>query len=129
MTLMANPNANLFQKYSGSNPKAAVLVLRLGLAFVFAYAAISAFQTPAAWISYLPHFITGVLSGNTPLHLLSVLQLLLAVWLVVGKFVKMAAVVAALFLLGVILPNFASMLIVFRDVGLLCMAVALFLVA
>lgn len=123
---MAKPNKNLLQKYTTTNPKAAVLVLRLGLAFVFAYAAISAFQTPDAWLPYMPSALTKLLHGNESLHVFSIIQLALAVWLLLGKYVKLAAAVAALMLAGVVVSNFASMLIVFRDVGLLCMAAALY---
>lgn len=130
MTLMAKSNTTkLFQKYSGSNPKAAAVVLRLGLVFVFAYAAISAFQTPEAWLPYVPGALTKLLPGNGSLHVLSVVQLVLAAWLLSGKYVKLAAAFSVLMLAGVIVGNFASMLIVFRDVGLLCMAAALFLLA
>lgn len=130
ITLMAKSNTNnVLQKYSGSNPKAAALVLRLGLAFVFAYAAISAFRVPAAWLPYMPGALTKLLHGNESLHVFSVIQLALAAWLLLGKYVKLAAAVAVLMLAGVVIGNFASMLIVFRDVGLLCMAAALFLLA
>ena len=129
ITLMAKLHSQLLRNYSGSNPKAATLVLRLGLVFVFGYAAISAFQTPEAWLPYMPGALTKVLQGNESLHVFSVLQLGLAAWLLSGKYVKFAAAIAALMLAGVVVSNFASMLIVFRDVGLLCMAVALYLLA
>jgi uncharacterized membrane protein YphA (DoxX/SURF4 family) len=102
------------------------LLLRIGLAFVFAYAAISSFQEPAAWVSFVPGFVTHFIQAKTFLDLFAVLELLLATALLAGKFVKYAAALAALSLVGLLVFNLNSLIVTFRDVGLTFMAAALF---
>ena len=40
-----------------NNPKLAQALLRIGLAFVFLYAAISSLMHPDEWVGYLPSFL------------------------------------------------------------------------
>ena len=105
--------------------------MRLGLAFVFAYAAISAFQKPDAWLYFVPHFVTTFVPATLFLKLFGVLQLMIAAALVVGKYVRWAALLAALSLAGLLVFNLTSgkLLITFRDVGLTFMAAALYFLA
>lgn len=107
----------------------AVWFLRIGLAFVFLYAAIAAFIEPSVWLGYLPAFVANSSSGLFLLHAFSIIEMLLAGWLLSGKKTRWAAGVAALMFIGIIVANFASMDIIFRDVGLLFAAVALALLA
>jgi uncharacterized membrane protein YphA (DoxX/SURF4 family) len=102
------------------------LLLRVGLAFVFAYAAISAFREPAAWVSFVPGFVAHFIQAGTFLHLFSVFELLLAAALLAGKFVKYSAALATLSLAGLLVFNLNSLIVTFRDVGLTFMAAALF---
>lgn len=99
--------------------------LRIGLAFVFLYAAIAAFIEPSVWLGYLPAFVANSSSGLFLLHTFSVIELPLAGWLLSGKKTWWAASVAALMFAGIIVANFASMDIIFRDIGLLLAAIAL----
>ena len=93
---------------------------------MFAYAAIDAFREPAAWISFVPAFSTKFIAAKTALDLLSAFQLFLVVWLLVGRYVKLAAVVAAAMLAGIMIFNISTFLITFRDIGLVAAAIALF---
>ncbi|MFA5004334.1 MAG: hypothetical protein WC498_03615 [Candidatus Saccharimonadales bacterium] len=102
------------------------LILRLGLAFVFAYAAISAFRQPDAWVGFVPGFVTHFVSAKTFLDLFGAFQLVLAAALLSGRYVKYAAALAALSLAGLLVFNLSSLIVTFRDVGLVCMAAALF---
>ena len=102
------------------------LLLRIGLAFVFAYAGISALRFPEAWIGFVPGIVTHFVGAKVFLTLISILQLLLAGALLIGKYVRYAAILATLFLLGLTLFNLSSLIVTFRDVGLICMAAALF---
>ena len=108
------------------NNKYASLVLRFGLAFVFVYAAISSFRRPDVWIGYIPSFTTHLLSAKASLDAAGVIQLILALALVIGKYVKYAALISGLLLAGIVVFNLSSLLITFRDVGLVCMAAALY---
>lgn len=106
-----------------------LLLLRFGLAFVFIFAAFSAFHRPDEWIGYIPHFTTSLVDAKVSLDIVSILQLVVAALLIVGYYVRYAALLGALLLLGIIVGNPHAWLTTFRDVGLLCMALALFLAA
>lgn len=107
------------------NPATASLIIRIGLAAVFAYAAIDAFREPAAWVSYIPVFTTKFIAAKIALDLISVFQLALVIWLLTGKYIKYAAVISAALLSGIMLFNFSTFLITFRDLGLVAAAIAL----
>ncbi len=107
------------------NPATASLIIRIGLAAVFAYAAIDAFREPAAWISYIPAFTTKLIDAKTALDIISVFQIALAVWLLSGKYIKYAAAISAALLAGIMVFNFSTILITFRDIGLVAAAAAL----
>lgn len=107
------------------NVKLAGWLLRLGLAFVFLYAAVSSFQHPLEWIGYLPGFLTKTIDAHTALKIFSVIEILLALWLLTGKFLRYAALLAAVMLASVIVVNPGQLLITFRDAGLVAAALAL----
>lgn len=101
------------------------LILRLGLAFVFFYAAISALVLPDAWIGFYPEWMRGIVPDQLMLYGHSFAELALAFWLLSGKKIFYAAALAGLWLLGIILGTLSSFLITFRDVGILASALAL----
>ena len=103
------------------------LLLAVGLAFVFANAAITSFQQPAEWVGYVPSLMTRVASADTAVKAIAGYELLLAAWLLSGKYRKYAAALSAVTLAGIVVFNWGQMLITFRDVGLFFMALALFL--
>jgi uncharacterized membrane protein YphA (DoxX/SURF4 family) len=107
--------------------KLAALVLRLGLAFVLAYAAISSWRQPAAWVGYLPAMATDHFDARTLLKIFAVYELILVVWLLVNRRVKYAALLVTLTMIAAIVANFQVFVITFRDVAIACAAGALFL--
>jgi uncharacterized membrane protein YphA (DoxX/SURF4 family) len=114
------------------NPALASLIIRIGLAAVFIYAAIDALREPDAWISYIPSFIPHyepsffqITPAKITLDIVSVFQLVLAALLLIGRYVKYAAAISAALLAGIVVFNFSTFLITFRDVGLVAAAVAL----
>ncbi|HSX31495.1 MAG TPA: DoxX family membrane protein [Candidatus Saccharimonadales bacterium] len=111
------------------NPGLGVWILRLGLAFVFGYAGVASLQHPAEWAGYLPTFVTSTGHALQLIKVLAVYELVLALWLVVGKGLRYAAGLGALTLLGIITANPHNLVITFRDVGLAAMAAALFFLA
>lgn len=115
---------NAMNKFT-DNPKLAAWLLRLGLVFVFAYAGIEGLRAPLEWIGYLPMFLTKHFDANTLLKTFSISELVLAAWLLSGKFLRYAALISALLLAGITLSNIPNFLITFRDVGLFAMALAL----
>lgn len=107
--------------------KLASLFIRVGLALVFFYAAFSAFKTPNAWISFIPEFTADFIKPKITLDIISVLQIYLGIWLLTGKYVHYAALVAASFLGGLMIFNLDAFLITFRDVAVIAACGALFL--
>ncbi|HWT55888.1 MAG TPA: hypothetical protein VN031_02545 [Candidatus Microsaccharimonas sp.] len=115
-------------KTKRTNSEVVSWLLRIGLAACFLYAAIGAFREPSAWIYFVPHFTTKFVDAKVSLDAISVLQIAVAGWLLVGKYVRGAAALSVVLLAGIIIFNLNTLLITFRDFGLLCMAVALFFV-
>jgi uncharacterized membrane protein YphA (DoxX/SURF4 family) len=101
------------------------LLLRVGLAIVFLYAAISSFISPREWIGYLPGLLTEHVAGTTLLHVFSVYELLLAAWLLSGVYTRWVALLCAATLAGIVTANFSLFAISFRDIGLIFAALAL----
>jgi len=105
--------------------KGAALLLRVALAIVFLYAAISSFLQPSEWVGYLPRLLTEHFNSRVLLMFFSMLELLLAVLLLVGIYVRYVAIAAALTLAGIVLSNFSLFIITFRDIALMIAALAL----
>jgi hypothetical protein len=107
------------------NVTLAIWLLRLGLAFVFVYAAVSSFRHPLEWVGYLPSLVTNHVAATTALKGFSVVELALAAWLVVGICGRYAALLAMLMFAGIVAFNPSQLIITFRDVGLAAAALAL----
>ena len=103
----------------------APLFLRLGLAVVFLYAAISSFISPNDWVGYLPGFVKSIVPATVVLGVFSVIELLLVAWLLSGVYVRFAALACVALLLGIVISNFSLLPISFRDIGLIFAALAL----
>lgn len=97
------------------------LFLRLGLAFVLIYAAISSLISPQNWIGYLPSF----LRASWALTLFSVYEIGLGLWILSNRHVYYASILVAISMFFVIAFNFALLDVVFRDVAIFFMALAL----
>ncbi|MBI2632508.1 hypothetical protein HYW75_05880 [Candidatus Pacearchaeota archaeon] len=103
--------------------------LRAGLAVVFLYAAISAFLNPLAWAGYIPAFVQAIIPAKTFLHIHSIFNILLSVWLLSKKQVFYASIIASLALLAIIFFNYTALDIIFRDVAILFAAIALAIIS
>jgi hypothetical protein len=101
------------------------IFLRLGLATVFIYAAISSTLSPNDWVGYLPRLLTDNFPATDLLKGFSIYELLLAVWLLSGVYVRWAALLTAATLGGIVVSNFSLLPISFRDIGLIFAALAL----
>lgn len=105
-----------------------MLLLRIGLAFSFIYPPLSAFLDPYAWVGYIPAFLTlSGLSDMTLLHLFGLLELLVGVLLLLNIQVRKTAAVAAVILFFIVAYHYRQMDVLFRDIPILLMAVALML--
>ena len=96
-------------------------LLRLGLTVVLFYAAIASLLLPQNWIGFLPSFI------RTPfmLTLFSIYEIILGLWLLSNKKTFYASVVAALTMFSIVVINITMLDLVFRDIAIFFMAVAL----
>lgn len=108
------------------SPKLPHVLLRVGLAFAFLYASISSFITPSDWVGYLPVFMRNIVPGTVLLPAFSAAELLLALWLITGWYIRYAALLAAAMLAGIVVFNPSQLLITFRDVSLVIVSLALF---
>jgi uncharacterized membrane protein YphA (DoxX/SURF4 family) len=107
------------------NKKLTPIFLRLGLAIMFLYAAISSFVDPREWVGFLPVILTDRIDAETLLHIFSVYELAIAAWLLSGVYVRYAALLCAVTLAGIVVTNFELFAISFRDTGLMFAALAL----
>lgn len=118
---------------SFDNKKAAVFLLRAGLAWVFLYAAISSFLHPFNWIGFLPSFARTIapslVSQFFVLDVFAIVELLLALWLLSGRRLMLAAIVSSLALAGILFLNLGALDATFRDGGLLLASLALVLLS
>ena len=103
----------------------AFFLLRMAIASVFAYAAISSFITPDNWIGYFPPFLQHLIPQQLLLTGFSLYELLLAVWLLSGFQIFFASVLAALTLVGIIVANFSELDILFRDFAIILSSLSL----
>lgn len=98
------------------------LLLRLAIAFSFAYPAIAAYFDPDAWIGYFPAFIP---SSILLLHVFGAVEIVIALWIVFGRRVVIPCVAAAIILLAIVAFNLNQFDILFRDVSIALAALAL----
>ena len=100
-------------------------LLRAGLSIVLLYSAISALLNPLAWIGFVPSFIDNILGANNFLFIHSTFNIILGFWLLSNKKVFYASIITALFMFSIILFNFGALDIIFRDIAIIFMALAL----
>jgi len=103
--------------------------LRAGLALVFLYAAISSFLNPSSWIGFIPLFLKNLIDANLLLFAFSFYEIILGLWLLSNKSIFYASLFSALTMLGIIIPNFLALDIVFRDIAILFSAIALMILS
>ena len=95
--------------------------LRVGLAVVFFYAAIASLLFPENWIGFLPAF----LRASWTLLLFSAYEIILGLWLLSNGKVFYASIISALTMFFIVVFNLVLLDLVFRDVAIFFMAVAL----
>lgn len=103
-------------------------LLRIGVAFAFLYPPISALVNPLAWIGFLPLFVTNIFpNAIILLYTFGIVEVIVGLWILSGKNIFIPSTVAVLILAGIIAFNFSQMDVLFRDVSILLMALALML--
>jgi len=105
----------------------AEFLLRCSLSFALLFPPIDAIWHAYAWLTYFPTFLTDFVAPHTLLllHAFGVFEVSLAIWILVGKSVRLPSLIAAFLLLMIVFFNLSSIEIVFRDISLMGMALAL----
>lgn len=101
------------------------LLLRLGVAFSFLYPAVDGIARPDAWVGFFPPFMLAVVPATYLLPAFEALEITLALLILFMKDPRYPSFFAALILFGVVVFNLGTFDIVFRDVAILLMALAL----
>ncbi len=100
-------------------------LLRVALAVVFLYAGMSSILYPESWVGFIPEFVSGIIDPSIFLIAHAIAEIALAIWILSDKAILYSSSIAALFMFGIIISNVGAFDIVFRDVAILLMAVAL----
>ncbi|HXB11173.1 MAG TPA: hypothetical protein VNZ45_04230, partial [Bacteroidia bacterium] len=90
--------------------KIASVLLRVGLAVVLLYAAISSIRHPLLWVGFLPTFLTEKISATTLIKIFAIYELILAGWLISGKYLKYCAILSALTFGGIVITNISQLI-------------------
>lgn len=101
------------------------LLLRVGVAFAFLYPPINALSNPDSWIGYFPKFIHGLAPDAVLLHGFGLIEVVIALWILSGKKIFWPSLAAALMLVTIVLSNLNNFEILFRDLSIAAMALAL----
>lgn len=101
-------------------------LLRAGIAFAFLYPPIAALADPLAWAAYFPDFVTRLpVSTTVLLHAFGVVEIIIAVWIMSGRSIRIPAAIATVLLIGIMAANPGDFPVLFRDVTIAFGALAL----
>ncbi|MDZ4226050.1 MAG: hypothetical protein U1C66_00995 [Patescibacteria group bacterium] len=104
------------------------IILRAGLAFSLLYPPVNAAIDPASWIGYFPQFTRGIIDDQLLLHLFGVVEVGLAFWILSGWKIWLPALATAGLLVGIVVFNIPQFQVLFRDVPIAALALALALI-
>lgn len=96
------------------------ILLRAGLAFAFLYPPFAAFSDPYSWIGYFPAPLADLVAphGVLLLHTFGVIEIILALWILLGKKIFIPSVLATALLLAIVVANPSQFPILFRDLAI-----------
>lgn len=101
-------------------------MLRIGAAFAFLYPPIAAMSDPVSWASYFPSFVRALpMDSLVILHGFGIIEVVLAFWMLSGWRIRIPATIMTLMLLGIVATNVSQMDVLFRDVSIALMTLAL----
>ena len=106
--------------------KTTSLLLRLGVALAFLYPPISALMDPYAWIGYFPSFITALpIDSTLLLHGFGLVEVVIGLWILSGRNIFIPSALATLMLIAIVVFNLSQFQVLFRDVSIAAMSLAL----
>ncbi|MDO8620103.1 MAG: hypothetical protein Q7R64_02015 [bacterium] len=108
------------------------LLLRIALAFAFLYPAYGFWKHADTWIGYIPSVLKNAdilvrmgISQNILLLLIAGFHILIALWLLSGWRLLIPLLISAVFLGSIVYFNFNQLDVLFRDISLALVALAL----
>ena len=110
--------------------KVAHFALRAGAAFAFIYPAVNAWSDPGSWVGYFPPFVLSAgaalgLTDITVLYIFGAVEIVIGIWFLWGRHLFWPSAAATVMLLAIVLFNIPQMQIVFRDLSIAAMTLAL----
>lgn len=108
-----------------SNQNLSSLLIRLGLAFVFLYAAVFMTISPEKYIDYFPKYMRDLVPGYTLLHVFAIFEVGLSFFLIIGKYTFAVAVISFLTMFALTVVNLDRFSVLFRNVSIILSALAL----
>lgn len=111
--------------WSSGRDDLALWILRLGLAFVFTYAATAMFLNPASFMMYVPGVLVSSVGATPILVSVAAFELLLAIGLLWTRFTSRASLMAAGMMVVIVLCNLDAFHVLFRNVAIGCAALSL----
>ena len=100
-------------------------LLRSGLAIAFLYAGISSFLNPTNWIGFVPNFIELIIPKEIFLIIFSAYEILLGAGLLFDYKTFTLSILSSATLFLILFGNIMNLEILFRDIAILFMALAL----
>lgn len=100
-------------------------LLRLGVAFAFLFPPVNAFLDPYAWVGYFPSFVGDIFPEMVVLHVFGLIEIVIGLWILSGRRIFIPSVVGAALLLLIVAFNMGDFQVLFRDVSIAFMALAL----
>lgn len=100
-------------------------LLRSGLAIVFFYAGISSLLNPTNWIGFVPNFIELIIPKAIFLVVFSIYEILLSIGLLSDYKTFALSILSSATLFLILFGNIMALEILFRDIAILFMALAL----
>jgi len=119
MKMFSDMNLDNYKRYAPA-------FARYGVGIVFLIFGIWQFVEPSSWEGYLPAFVISNFNAATFIYFNGAFDSLIGILLISGAFVRVAAALGALHLLGIVFSlgwNDAAV----RDIGLLIVLIAVFL--
>ena len=101
-----------------NNNKLAVWFLRVGLAFVFAYASVEIYLNPTNFLKYTPDFVLNLVPIKPFLYSFGFAELALAAWLLTGYKPAYSSLISVMLMVAIIIFNPEHFGILFRNVAI-----------
>lgn len=113
------------QSGESKSEKLSSLLIRIGLAFVFLYAALYMTISPEKYIDYFPKFMRDLVPGYTLLHVFATFEVILSFFLIIGKFNFITAIISFITMFALTAVNLDRFPVLFRNVSIILSALAL----